>query len=188
MKRLLILVKHSLPEIVEGEPAQAWELSEAGRTLARKLAARLKGYEPDVIFSSFEPKAKQTAEIIAAKTDLQIQFVEALHEHDRSQVGYLQKDKFEAAVREFFEKPGNLVFGSESADACYKRFHQAVHSILDQNFGRTVVIVAHGTVISLFVSRLTGMSDWSLWKDLALPSFIVMDVQTATFIERENIL
>lgn len=188
MKKLLILVKHSLPEVLEDEPAQAWELSEAGRALARKLAERLNGYEPDVIFSSFEPKAKQTAEIIAERSDLEIQFLEGLHEHDRSKVGYLPGDHFQSAVREFFEKPGTLVFGSESADACHTRFNQAVHSILDQDFGRTVVIVAHGTVISLFVSRLTGISDWSLWNELALPSFIVIDVQTATLIERENIL
>ena len=131
--------------------------------------------------------AKQTAEIIAAEHNLELQLIEGLHEHDRSSVGYLHGDQFQAAVREFFEKPGMLVFGSETADACHALFHHAVHSILDQNLDKTVVMVTHGTVISLFVSRLTGMSDWSLWNDLALPSFIVVNVQTAMLIERENI-
>ena len=188
MKKYLILVKHSLPKIEKNRPANQWELSDDGRVLAQKLAVRLNRYQPEVIFCSVEPKAKQTAEIIAAKHDLEIQFVEGLHEHSRSNLGYLHSDQFQVAVREFFEKPSMLVFGSETADACHARFHQAVYSILDQNLEKTVVIVAHGTVISLFVSRLTGTSDWSLWNDLALPSFIVVDVQTAKLIETENIL
>ena len=188
MKKYLILVKHSLPKIEKNRLANEWELSDAGRVLAQKLAVRLNGFQPEVVISSVEPKAKQTAEIIAAEHDLKLRFIEGLHEHDRSKVGYLNRDQFQVAVRELFEDPGRLIFGSETADACHARFQRAVHSILDQNLDKTVVIVAHGTVISLFVSRLTGMSEWSLWNDLALPSFIVIDVQTATLIERENII
>ena len=187
MKKYLILAKHSLPKIEKNRPANQWELSDTGRVLAKKLAVQLNEFQPELIISSVEPKAKQTAEIIAAEHNLELQLIEGLHEHDRSSVGYLHGDQFQAAVREFFEKPGMLVFGSETADACHARFHHAVHSILDQNLDKTVVMVTHGTVISLFVSRLTGMSDWSLWNDLALPSFIVVNVQTAMLIERENI-
>jgi len=188
MKKYLILVKHSLPEIVENVPAQKWELSDEGRVRAQKLAARLNRFQPEVIVSSVEPKAKQTAKIIAAKHNLELQIVKDLHEHDRSKVGYLPKDEFQGAVRRFFENPATLVFGSETADECHARFQQAVHSILDHNLDKTIVIVAHGTVISLFVSRLTRISDQLLWNDLALPSFVVIDVQAPALIERENIL
>ena len=187
MKKYLILVKHSLPKIVENMPAQKWGLSDEGRMRAQQLAGRLNQYQPEVIVSSVEPKAKETAEIIAAKHNLELHIAEGLHEHDRSKVAFLPKDEFQAAVREFFEKPDTLVFGSETADACHARFQQAVHSILDQNLDKTVVIVAHGTVISLFVSRLTGISDLLLWHELGLPSFLVIDVQSATLIERKNI-
>src|SRR5687767_7513797 len=125
MKKYLILVKHSLPKIEKNRPANQWELSDEGRILAKKLAVRLNEFQPELIISSFEPKAKQTAEIIAAEHNLELQLIEGLHEHDRSKVGYLHRDQFQAAVREFFEKPGMLVFGSETADACHARFHQA---------------------------------------------------------------
>ena len=183
-----MLVKHSLPEIVENVSAHKWELSQAGRVLAQKLAVRLNKYQPEVVISSVEPKAKETAEIIAAKHNLDLQFVEGLHEHDRSKVGYLHGDEFHLAVHKFFKHPDRLVFGSETADVCHARFQQAVHFILDRNLDKTVVIVSHGTVISLFVSRLTGISDSLLWNELAPPSFVVLDVRSATLIERENIL
>jgi broad specificity phosphatase PhoE len=188
MKRYLILVKHSLPTIVENVPAQEWELSDVGRVRAGQLAERLNQYQPEVIASSVEPKAKETAEIIARKYNLELQIVEGLHEHDRSKVAYLPKDEFQAVVRAFFEKPGRLIFGSETADECHARFEQAVQSILSNYADKTILVVSHGTVISLFVSRLTGISDLFLWNELGLPSFVVIDLQSATLIERENIL
>ena len=188
MKKYLILVKHSLPKIAENTPAREWKLSEEGQTRAHRLAERLNRYQPEVIVSSIEPKAKETAEIIAKTHNLKFHIVEGLHEHDRSKVSYVSQEKFQEAVREFFENPDMLVFGSETADQCYTRFHQAVHSALNTHGGKTIVIVTHGTAISLLVSRLTGISDLFLWNELSLPSFLVLDMRSTTLIERENII
>jgi broad specificity phosphatase PhoE len=49
MKKYLILVKHSLPEIEEDRPANTWKLSEEGRLRAHRLAEQLEGFEPEVI-------------------------------------------------------------------------------------------------------------------------------------------
>jgi broad specificity phosphatase PhoE len=188
MSKYLILVKHSLPGIIENVPAREWRLSEEGRVRARRLAERLSSYQPEVIVSSVEPKAKETAEIIARTYDLTMEIVEGLHEHDRSRSKYLSPDDFRASVRKFFENPTKLVFGNETADECHTRFDQAVRTVLKLYVDKSIVIVAHGTVISLFVSRLTGNSDLILWNELGLPSFVVLDIQSATLIERENII
>jgi broad specificity phosphatase PhoE len=63
-KTHVILVKHSSPEIVENIPARRWNLSDEGKIRAQKLADKLVKYHPDVIFSSDEPKAQQTDDII----------------------------------------------------------------------------------------------------------------------------
>ena len=188
MNKYLILVKHSLPEIVKNVPAREWKLSEEGRICALRLAERLNSYQPEVIVSSIEPKAQETAEIIARKHNLTFQIFEGLHEHDRNKTQYLSKDEFQDSVRKFFEGPETLVFGNETADECHRRFDQAVKSVLNHYGDKTIVIVAHGTVISLFVSRLTGISDLFLWNELGLPSFVIIDIQKAILIERENII
>ena len=77
MKKHLILVKHSLPEIVENVPAREWKLSDEGRVRAQRLAERINHYRPEVIVSSIESKAKETAEIIARKHKLEFYIVEA---------------------------------------------------------------------------------------------------------------
>jgi broad specificity phosphatase PhoE len=60
--------------------------------------------------------------------------------------------------------------------------------VLNQHKNKTIIIVAHGTVISLFVSRLAGTPDFPLWKELGLPSFVVLDLHSKALITRENIV
>lgn len=183
----LVLVKHSLPEIVEDVPAHEWRLSVDGRARCKRLADCLMKYQPDQIISSVEPKAIETAELVARELGLAAAVFNGLHEHDRGNVGYLSKDKFEDSVREFFARPAMLVFGIETADQAYQRFRAAIDSILNQFPNQTIVLVAHGTVISLYISRLIGIPGFTLWKELGLPSFLVLDVQSNALIAKENI-
>jgi broad specificity phosphatase PhoE len=188
MSKHLILVKHSMPEIDPDQPAHTWRLSEEGRFRAQRLADELENFAPDVLVSSTEPKARETAEIVAARLQLELQEVEDLHEHDRSNVPFLPYDTFQVSLREFFQQPHALVFGMETADQADARFYRAVHAILNEHRDKSVVIVSHGTVISLFVARLTGSSALDLWTRLGLPSFVAMDLHSSTLIVKSTIV
>ena len=183
----LILVKHSLPEIVENTPASGWKLSVEGRGRCKRLAERLAKYKPDQIISSLEPKAKETADILAGELGLPASTLEGLHEHDRNHVGYLSNDKFQESIQEFFSRPEELVFGSETAGQAYRRFKAAVDSIWNLHPNQTLAIVTHGTVISLYVSHFIGIPGLPLWKELGLPSFVVLDVESKALLAKENI-
>ncbi len=182
MTKYLILVKHSVPEIEEGRPASTWRLSKEGQLRAHQLAPELERFAPEVVFSSDEPKARETGEILARHFQLDLKTVPDLREHDRSNVAYLPHDAFLASVREFFRHPGQQVFGTETADEAHARFYRAVHSILNEHRHKTVLVVSHGTVISLFVARLTGSSDLELWTRLGMPSFVALDLSSSTVI------
>lgn len=183
----LILVKHSLPEIVEDVPACEWELSEKGRVFAELLADRLRQYRPEVIISSTEPKARQTAEIVGVNLSIAPHVADGLHEHDRSHSPFYPKDEFQSLVREFFDKPDVLIFGDETASQALTRFRDSINSILNSHVNKNLVVVAHGTVISLFVSWLTGVDGYLLWRELGLPSFVLLDVQSKLLLKTENI-
>lgn len=188
MGKYLILVKHSVPEIEADRPAHTWRLSQEGRLRAQRLAEELESFAPEVIVSSNEPKASETAEIIANQLKLDLQIIPGLQEHDRSNVTYLPHDAFETAVRELFKRPEERVFGGETASEAHARFYRTVHTILNEYKNKTVVIVSHGTVISLFVSRLTGSSDFELWKKLGLPSFVALDMNSSNLIVKSTIV
>ena len=187
MNRQLTLVRHSLPEIKKDLPAREWLLSEEGKARARRLANVLKSHGLDLIATSNEPKAVETAQILAGQYCLKPLLIAGLHEHERRLTPYLSKPDFEAVVREFFEKPDILVFGDETADQAQERFAGAVHSILSENKNSKIAIVTHGTVISLFVSRLTGKSGFKIWSELGLPCFVVLDMQSKELIALQNI-
>lgn len=183
----LILVKHSLPEIIETVPAREWRLSAEGQARCKPLAERLATYQPTQIISSVEPKARETAKLAAKELGLSTSVFEGLHEHERSKAGYLSKEKFEEFVREFFARPDELVFGNETAEQAFQRFQSAINSILKRFPDQTTVVVAHGTVISLYVSRFNEISALSLWKELGLPSFVVLDLESKALLAKETI-
>ncbi len=170
----LILVKHSLPAIVPELPAHRWHLSEEGRRRCAVLADHLAVYQPAVIVSSHEPKAVETAHAVAQRLRLSVQSVAGLQEHDRNNVPWLSAEHFEAAMEEFFRQPDRLVMGNETADQAHGRFAAAVMGLVSQHPAHNLVIVAHGTVITLFVARVLGWEPFPLWKRLGLPSCVVL--------------
>ncbi len=188
MSRQLILVRHSLPEITNDVPALQWKLSEEGKARVERMVERLITYRPEILFSSPEPKAVETAEIISKALLLPVYILEDLQEHKRSRVPFLSRSEFEKVVQEFFEKPDDLIFGDETANESFERFSAAVSSALAENPSNTTMIVSHGTVMSLFVSRMTGKPAFDIWRELGLPGFLVLDLQTNQIISLENIL
>ncbi len=182
--RKLILVKHSLPEIVPNVPSQQWHLAEEGRLRCKSLADRLAAHHPDVIVASVEPKAVETAQIAANLLGKPFETAEGLHEHDRSNVGLFEsKVQFEAAVADFFEKPQSLVLGRETADQAYQRFAKAVAGVIDRYPNDNVAVITHGTVITLFVTRTAGLEPFPFWKRLGLPSFVVLSLPGLDLLE-----
>ena len=170
----LTLLKHSLPQIETVVPAREWQLSSEGRVRAVTLAQRLSQHDPDVVVTSPEPKATQTGEIVASSLEVPLHAVDGLHEHDRRDVGFLEKALFERSIADLFSRPNELVLGNETADAAYTRFSTAIGEILRKFAQRSVVAVTHGTVISLFVSRIANMDPFELWERLGLPSWVVL--------------
>jgi broad specificity phosphatase PhoE len=170
----LILIKHSEPSIDQGAPPNSWRLSEEGRRRSTTLAARLRPYGPDVVVTSEEPKAAETARIVADRLGLEFDTHPRLHEHDRTGAPFGTQEDFERSARAFFENPGKLVWGNETAEQAGRRFSRAMDEILERYPDESVAVVTHGTVITLFVARYAEMEPFEFWKRLGLPSFCVL--------------
>lgn len=171
----LILVKHALPAIDPIVPAAAWSLSDEGRDQCRGLARSLAPYATGAaLVASEEPKARETAHLVGDILDLPVETRPDLHEHDRSGVPFLGDRAWQAAIDRFFSEPDALVFGRETANGATSRFVRAVDGIVAERPDRTVIVVAHGTVISLYVAAKTRQSAAALWRRLGLPSFVVL--------------
>jgi len=170
----LILVKHAQPDIDPHVSAHSWQLSGAGRARCIPLAEALSAYQPDRIVASPEPKAEQTGRLVAEKLRIPFETRTGLQEHSRHTESFGTSEAFREAVSELFQQPQALVYGEETGEQAYERFTGAIHSLLEDYPGKNLAVVAHGTVISLFVSRTCTVEGYALWERLGLPSYVVL--------------
>jgi broad specificity phosphatase PhoE len=180
--RSLILVRHSLPEIVPTVPGRLWQLSAEGRARCQLLAERLSVYQPTAIVASTEPKATETAALLA--THLQVPYTtgEGLHEHGRETVPYLGQEAWQQTMTSFFARPDELVFGNESATQALQRFSAAVQQVVHQYDEGNIMIVTHGTVMTLFVAQHTHIQPFTFWRSLDTPAFVVLSLPAYSFV------
>jgi broad specificity phosphatase PhoE len=180
----LILVKHAMPQVDVDTPAHQWRLRPEGAAAAGTLALRLLArYQPSKVVASVEPKATETGSIIAERLRLPFATAEGLHEHDRRAVGFLGREQFAARIHDLFARPDDVVFGNESASAALTRFAAAVDHVVVEDTGGDVVVVSHGTVISLFVAKRADVDGEKLWATLGLPSYVSLELPNHRIVE-----
>jgi broad specificity phosphatase PhoE len=177
----LILVKHSQPRISPEICSRRWVLSEEGRRRCDWLADELRSQGVARLYASLEPKALETAALVAVRTGLVLEPRLNLHENDRTGFGFQATDELRRRFREYFARPAQIAMGRETANGAFQRFAKAIANILSRGEGQNSAIVTHGTVLSLFVARHNGIAAYDLWASLGLPSYVVLDAGSFSF-------
>ena len=181
---LLVLVKHAQPVLDAARPPREWDLAGEGEEQAERLADALRQYLPFQMVSSPELKARRTSDIVAAKLGITATAAEDLRELDRPLLPVLSRGGHEALNARVFQEFDRPVIGRESAAAALQRFDVAVRQRVGPPFERTVVVIAHGTVISLFVASVNPSIDaFALWRRLRCPSYVILDQASLAFRE-----
>jgi broad specificity phosphatase PhoE len=180
LRRRLILIRHSVPEIRPEQPPAEWHLSADGIARARAFATRVDPGSADRIFTSSEPKAAETATALAEAWNLPVEAGSGLHEHERPQPRMLPPEQFEAQIRELFVRRTEVVFGAETADAAGTRFDHAVQQLVKRT-DRDVIVVSHGTVIALFVAAHSDIEAFEVWKQQQMPCAVIFTLPRVTF-------
>jgi broad specificity phosphatase PhoE len=169
----LSLVRHGLPLIDRGRPAHEWELDPAGYDDIWALRGSGRLPARGVWFSSPEPKALATAELL---TDGEVGVVEGLREHVRDTTEWV--DDFEDGVRRAFAVPDAVaVPGWEPLSHCRDRVVRAVDGILSAYADADVVLVGHGTAWTVLAATLTRTEpDFARWRSLGMPDVITLEL------------
>ena len=171
----LILVRHGRPLIDPDKPPTTWPLCPEGRDAVVKLAARLAPFAPSAVASSPEPKALETAQIIADALGLKVEVDAGLHEHKRPALAFGTEEAFRARIAQVFAEPAKPIAGGESVEQACARLAKA----LADHPARPLVAVTHGTVLSHYVARRLGLNAHDLWRSLHTPDAFVLDAEGA---------
>jgi 2,3-bisphosphoglycerate-dependent phosphoglycerate mutase len=179
----LVLIKHSVPEMQIQVESRFWRLSEEGRKRCAPLAEKLRRFNLTRIVSSNEPKAVETAELVASELSRTHIVRPDLQENDRTGLGFVGLEAYQDTFRRFFAEPDRVVVGTETAEESRARFSAAVEGVLEEFPDETLAIVTHGAVISLLVSEPTPEDRFRLWRRLGLPSYVVVSRPSLEIVE-----
>lgn len=171
MVRLLI-TRHGETEYNIKGMFQGWQdspLTENGIINAKALGARLKDDSIDAVYVSPAPRTQKTAKIVLGGRNVPIHVLEDLKELGFGKLEGTRFDKLEQSVgmkkAEFFD---NLYTVAENAEKLYggenicdfeRRVLNALSRIIEENDGRTVLIVTHANptlVMMRHFVKLTG--------------------------------
>jgi broad specificity phosphatase PhoE len=174
-EKTLVLVKHSRPDTNPEMPPGQWRLNDEGRRRCGPLVDRLQAYLPASIYSSEESKARETAALVADNLKTNPNTLPGLEEHHRYNDTWIDSaEDFDKAIKGFFDHPDELVYGDETANQALKRFESAIQKAIVDSQESKVIVVCHGTVISLFLAHHTDVEPMDIWRRLSLSSFVVL--------------
>lgn len=175
MVRQLVLVKHAQPILEPSTPPRTWTLGPDGEEGARRLARALAGYAPFALASSPEPKALRTAEIVAAADGVAVRVHDDLREFDRPALPLMSREDHRRLNAAIFSDPDRPALGTESAAAALARFGRGIHAAIEESGAvETLVVITHGTVLTLLTAAHNDIDPLELWSRLACPSYVVL--------------
>lgn len=183
MHRQIVLVRHAMPVVVPSCPARSWPLADEGKAQASDLVERLLPLAPNLVVTSIERKARETGDIIAASLGLERVTVDGFHEQGADTVPYIDDAaEFRAAVERHFALADRAVLGTETSRDAARRFTAALDIIHGQSpKARLPLVVSHGRIMASFLSELTGDDPWEIWRELAIPDLLLVDLEAGRF-------
>lgn len=148
------------------------ELTDLGIRQAQLLAERLKDEKIDCIYSSDLTRAYKTAEIIAKKFDLDVSKIPELREIAFGVWEGLTVDEINSLYQETYKlwrtNPEKAIIeGAESLKEVQSRILRGTYNLIEQNKGKNILLVSHGTSIKVLILGLLGI-DLSFYPKIRL--------------------
>jgi broad specificity phosphatase PhoE len=150
----LILLRHAETKIDKKKLISKWILTEKGQRDANNLLSSDLFQDVDIIITSGEEKAFQTAYTLSKRLNKIIIRDKNLNEISRDKGGYLKsKDEYRKTMKLCVEDRAHSYNNWETANHAIKRFSNAIHKIDLKYSNKKILIVTHGGVINLYFAK-----------------------------------
>ena len=122
----------------------------------------------DLIISSTEPKAYQTADMIALRQKQTVFRNPLFDELNRDGGFYLTSSQYKIAVQTVLQDYSYRVDGWETSASALSRFKRGINEVIAEHDAKRVLIISHGIVLTLYFSESLGNKDNMLVQELNL--------------------
>jgi len=134
-------------------------LTQKGINEVKHIAQRLKKEKIDLIFSSDVLRAKQSAEIIAKKLGLKINFDKKLRESKFGKFNDKSAKEWKAFLNTIRSRPPKKSHKEENYLDVRKRIEEFIKKIDKRYKNKKILIISHGAVVFSLLAILKGI-DW----------------------------
>ncbi len=164
----IVLVRHSRTVIAPEVNSMLWTLSDEGRETAAKIAQDPIFEGCALIYSSLQPKAIETAEIIGEALQISAFKEEGLAELSSVTSGFIED--YIGTVHRLYAGEIPNINGGETLKDALTRFNKAIEMIASRhaNLGK-IAIVSHANVLSLFTAQHSNLEAYDLHNSIAMP-------------------
>lgn len=159
MNNTFYFLRHAETKVDKNTPVSKWVLSEYGEKQAEQRASEGIFDDVDVVFSSAEGKAYQTAKPIADKIGMSITQLKEIDELDRDKGEFLSSEDYEHKIKYCLEYSKESVNNRETAEHALIRFENKIDE-LDRDYeNKKILVVGHGFTINMYFAKLLGLLD-----------------------------
>lgn len=153
----LIFLRHAETEVDMNIKISNWKLTKRGRKDAFDLSELNLFNEIDIIISSNEDKAYQTAQPISEKFNKQIIRDKNLNEINRDHGRFVEsKEEYLNNMKFCVENRNQSINNWETGNHALERFSKRIQEIDLKYSYKKILIVAHGGVINLYFAQILG--------------------------------
>lgn len=154
-----IFLRHAETKVDNNIKISQWLLTKKGKNDAYQLSELNIFNDIDIIISSNEQKAYQTAYPISKKLNNKVIRDENLNEIMRDHGSFLGKDEYLQNMKNCMENKDQTYNNWETADHALERFSKRIQEIDLKYTNKKILIVAHGGVINLYFAKILGKLD-----------------------------
>ena len=135
-------------------------LNETGIQQMKETAFKLKRFSPDVVYSSKEKRAVESAKVVGDELGVGIEIIEGIEERNWGDFSGKTWEEVQEVLQPMTLEERYLYFppNGESWQQFENRLIQSIIKILSQNKNKTIVVVSHMGGIRALMPYLLGVS------------------------------
>ncbi len=143
MNNTFYFLRHGKTKVDNELPISQWVLSDVGEKQAKQLAQEGVFDEVDIVISSSEVKAYQTAKPIADKLRKEVIQSKEISELNRDRGGFMNAEEYEKSVEYCLLNREESVNNWETAKNALQRFSKKIEDLDNEYQNKNILIVGH---------------------------------------------
>ncbi len=167
MNNTLIFLRHGSTLMNPETPAASWILSEEGKKEVVELVQTGVFDDINIIISSDEQKAIQTAKPLADRLHKKVILEKNFRELERGTASIKEKQDYNRVVMRIFEDKEYSYQTWETAINTLKRFNKGLEKIERNYSDSKILVISHRIILSLYFAELLRTPDTEIfnrWK------------------------